>query len=678
LETAFEFTPLVACKLIVYTFGSLVYLFLMVLILGQRRMRRFEWLLFWLMAGLFMWNSGNLLSLNLGLHYGVAANPMSAFSRLVPFAGLLLALSLLVHVHFEYSSRFEEPRKGMRWLAYAFYLPLLASPWAVGSLIGHLELDPLLALHAFIRPIAIWAAAALGCSAVLNFRAATRQFIPGSKALHTGLGVILSFLAAGLAAEYVFGPPPVLNLGGYFATFLMSAAVVPGCWVGISIFRKNFLELRVQRNLIYTIIAVFSLLIYLDVVRRVSDFLEWKGIMPVVVTESVMIFILVVLFEPAKKLVDRGLRAAFALEFEKVQKLSAEIHECAKQTGSVDTVKRLVEDRVPGELKLRTAELKLETRTEVDPDRAMPRNLFGFLIRRGDEVLATLCVEPVTSDLSGDQFAALQLLADQLSSAIELCQLITDKVNLERQLAEKAKMAFLGEMAAHIAHNVKNPLSSMKTVIQLLEEDERLPNRVRQDCSLVTAEIDRLNTNISQVLRYAKPARDVDRPADLGAVARRIVNVMRAEAERRNVVLELIAEDRNLMVLGGEEAASDILSNLIVNALEATPPKGVVSLRLAPAQATGDRVELVVDDCGPGISESNRPKIFQPFFTTRAGGTGLGLAIVARRVDEIAGAIECVSPLSGQGGSRFVVRFQAAGVAAARTLVEGQKQIVGS
>lgn len=665
MESAFEFSTLVACKLIVYTFGSLIYLFLMVLILGQRRMRRFEWLLFWLMAGLFMWNSGNLLSLNLGLHYGVAANPMTALARAIPFAGLVLCLSLLVHVHIEYAAKLPDPPRFGRWLAMAFYLPLLGAPFAFAKLVGHLEFDALLDLRPFFRPIVIWAVAALAVSAFLNLRSARNGLAAAFRPLHIGLAVIETFLAAGLAGAYLFSPSPTLTLGVYFSTLLMFSAVVPGGWVGYSILRRNFLELRVQRNLVYTILAVFALLLYLDVVRRVSSYLEWKGILPVVVTESLMIFLLVVLFEPAKKLVDRGLRAAFASEFERVQKLSDEIHACAQQTGDAEMVKRLVAERVPGELKLRAARLEPGRAGVVTRDPADRRKTFFFAAHRGDEILGVLHVEPLTSDLSGDQFAALQLLADQLSSALELCRLISDKVKLERQLAEKAKMAFLGEMAARIAHNVKNPLSSMKTVIQLLEEDSSLPERVRQDCRLVAGEIDRLNLNISQVLRYAKPARDVDHPAELAAVAGRMVNLMRAESERRKVEIEFLPPSIAHWVEGGEEAASDIISNLVVNALEASRPGGRVRINLAPAAPPEAGVELSVEDNGPGISESDRARIFQPFFTTRPGGTGLGLAIVARRAEEIGGTVECESPLTSKGGSRFVVRFRASKVAAA-------------
>jgi len=201
----------------------------------------------------------------------------------------------------------------------------------------------------------------------------------------------------------------------------------------------------------------------------------------------------------------------------------------------------------------------------------------------------------------------------------------------------------------------------MKTLVQLLEEDMGLPERVRHDCRMVVSEIDRLNHNISQVLRYAKPARDTDRAVDLVSVVGRVLSLARAEAERRELELVFEALPGPWPVQGGEEAASDIVSNLVVNALEASPPGGTVRVRLGRETAATGRVEFCVEDQGPGVPLELRAKIFEPFFTTRPGGTGLGLAIVARRVEEIGGAVECVSPYAGEGpgGARFLVRFRA-------------------
>jgi signal transduction histidine kinase len=660
VDVASELTSLVACKLIVYSLGSLVHLFLMVLILGQRRLRRLEWLLFALMAALFMWNSGNLLALNVGLFYGVGPAFLSGISRVIPFLGFLLSAPLAVHVHAEYAAQFRVLRLSHRLLTAAFYVPVVRAPWLVGNLLGHVEMDPVIALRPFTRPLAGWMVAALVVSAAYNFVLRRRAQDRRLESFHAWLFGLQAFLAAGLAWVYLLRPFSVLGLGGYFPTFLMLLAIGPSVLVGYSIFRYNFLDLRVQRNLIYSIVAIFALLIYLNVIRRLGGYLELRNILPSAVTEGVMIFLLVVLIEPVKKQINRLLLAAFVYEFERVQKLASEILEHAKRAGTVESLKEFVEARVPADLGLERVQLALGANACLPPGLSEPSKVRVFPIHRGREVIGALRVTPLTSDLSGDLFGALQALADQLAAALELCQLIADKLQLERALAEKAKMAFLGEMATRIAHNVKNPLSSMKTLVQLLEQDASLPERVRRDCRLVTSEIDRLNNNISQVLRYAKPARDTDRAVDLGGVVSRVLTLARAEADGRQVRLEFDSAPGACAVEGGEEAAGDIVSNLVVNALQASPAGGTVRVRLA-RDSSADRMTLSVEDQGPGIPPELREKIFQPFFTTRPGGTGLGLAIVMRRLEEIGGEVECLSPPPGSkaaGGTQFLVRFR--------------------
>jgi len=162
-------------------------------------------------------------------------------------------------------------------------------------------------------------------------------------------------------------------------------------------------------------------------------------------------------------------------------------------------------------------------------------------------------------------------------------------------------------------------------------------------------------------LRYAKPARDTDRAVDLAGVVGRVLSLTRADAERRKVRLEFDSTPGPCAVEGGEEAAGDIVSNLVVNALEASPAGAMVRVRVARDPATAEDVILAVEDRGSGIAAEVKEKIFQPFFTTRPGGTGLGLAIVARRVEEISGNVSCESPWDDSRlGTRFLVRFRAA------------------
>ncbi len=670
MDVAYELTPLVVTKLVVYTFGTLIHLFLMVLILGNRRLHRLEWLLFSLMSGLFMWYSGNLLALNLTLYYGaVSAVPavLSGFSRIVSMVGFIAAVPLLVHVHAEYGARFVPTRLGQRLLVACFYLPVVFCPWMVGRALNHLGVEPLAALGPPVRLLVLWAVAALLFTVGVNvyLSGLRRAADPALARFHADLAGLQGFLALGWAIAYLpHALPTAGGLGGFFPTSLMLVGVLPSGLVGYAIFRHNFLDLRLQRNVVYSVLAIFAFLIYLNFMRRASGWLEAHDVLPTAVTEAVMIFILVVLVEPVKRLMSRALHQQFVSEFEKVQKLASEIEEHAKRTGDVDSLRALVEERVPQVLGLERVRLLPGPIPGDTSGGRVPSKARRVCISRGGEAIAYLEVVPATGEVSGEQVAALEILADRLAGAWELCRLIADKISLERELAAKEKMAFLGEMAARIAHNVKNPLSGMKTIVQLMEEDKQLPENARQDCRLLGDEIDRLNRNISQVLRYAKPARDTDRPADLECVVKRVAALSRMEAARRHITLEIIAEP--CRVEGGEEAASDIVSNLLVNSLEASGDGSVIRIRLARPPGQPEFIDLSVEDQGRGIPQDKLDKIFQPFYTTRAGGTGLGLAIVKRRVDEIGGSVECLSPLAAENatsahpGTRFVVRFRLA------------------
>ncbi|MGO8789316.1 MAG: two-component system sensor histidine kinase NtrB [Terriglobia bacterium] len=668
MDIAYGITPLVAAKLVVYTFGSLIHLFLMVLILGNRRLRRLEWLLFGLMAALFMWYSGNLLALNISLYYGAGPVVLSGFSQTVSIVGFFAAVPLLVNVQAEYYAGFVAIRLWQRLLVACFYLPVMFCPWIVGRLLSHPGVEPLVALGPQVRLLVVWAVAALLFAAGINLHLNTRRRTvdPVLAIYHGYLAGMQGLLAVGWAIAYLpHVLPPVGGLGGYFPTGLMFAGILPSGLVGYLIFRHNFLDLRVQRNVGYSVAAIFGFLIYLNFMRRLSGWLEVHDILPVAVTEGVMIFILVVLVEPLKRLISRALHQQFVSEFETVQKLATEIEEHAKRTGDRDSLQALVEKRVPQVLGLEGARLLTgPTLGHIRPD-GVPTKTHLVHISRGGEAMGFLEVVPAGEEVSGEQIAALEILADRLAAALELCRLIADKISLERELAAKEKMAFLGEMAARIAHNVKNPLSGMKTIVQLMEENPSLPENAQRDCRMLVDEIDRLNRNISQVLRYAKPARDTDRPADLEVVAKRILAISRMEAEKLHVTLEM-NDPGPCPVEGGEEAATDVVSNLLVNALEASGEGGTIRLRLERPQERPECIKLSVEDQGCGVPKDKLDKIFQPFFTTRAGGTGLGLAIVRRRLDEVGGSVECQSPIangdatSAHPGTRFVVRFRVA------------------
>jgi hypothetical protein len=203
----------------------------------------------------------------------------------------------LVHVHLNYLQQFSPVSPVAALLSRIFYVPLIAAPWMVGKLAGRLDLDPLQALGWYGKLLVAWLVAALLAGMAINGLLARRRVEsdPGLRRFHAWLVGLEGTLALGFAWAYLLRPFPHQGLGGYTATSLMLIAVIPGGLVGYSIFGYNLLDLRVQRNVIYSVAAIFGLLLYINFMRRLSGFLEAYGLLPSAVTEGVMIFLLVLL-----------------------------------------------------------------------------------------------------------------------------------------------------------------------------------------------------------------------------------------------------------------------------------------------------------------------------------------------------------------------------------------------
>jgi signal transduction histidine kinase len=226
---------------------------------------------------------------------------------------------------------------------------------------------------------------------------------------------------------------------------------------------------------------------------------------------------------------------------------------------------------------------------------------------------------------------------------------------LERELAERERLAALGQMAASISHNLKNPLGSMKTILQVQLENPEMPESMRAETKMILEEIGRLSAKLNQLLQFSRPAVLGDgRPpqCEVSGVAREVVGVLHPEAQRRGVALDLLPSTVALHVAISTEALHDILTNLVVNALDAAPSGGHVHVGVLRKDGNG---LVAVDDDGPGVAAELREKILQPFFTTKTQGTGLGLAIVARRVSDAGGKLELESPVKNGRGTRFLV-----------------------
>jgi signal transduction histidine kinase len=650
-------------RLIVYTAGTLLQLFWMVVILGYRRQRNFERVFFFLCLALFLFYGGSLLALNAQIHYAVPPPTLQVFAGTLIYLGLCALPPLLVLLHLEYTATrgLLKKSENKRLIVLAACAPIV--------LFG-LRLYPLLANNSGFDLLApgralgfaygVWLAAAFLLCSWWQGRLTNDAPDATQQTFHKQLAKF--FLVIGVLVLMLHVAPGRLSLSGAeeFSTGLALVALIPSAAMMWMVLKFNFLNIGRQKNLVYAVSVTFLALPYLSLVRRVSTWLEPN--LPPEATAAILLFLLVVFMEPIQRIFGRTLQKTAQNEMDRVQRLTMEIQDEARQ-GDLVQLERFIERRVKEQFELREVRLRLSQKAALPADvadSAEPRAALAFdsrefQILRGNQKEGVLYAEPHGSAISGDTVAALEFLCEQLPGALDLCRLIEEKLQLERELAERERLALVGQMAASISHNLKNPLGSIKTILQVQLENPALPESIRGETKMVLEEIGRLSTKLSQLLQFSRPpirGGSAAGSCDAAAIVEEVVGVLSHEAERRGVKLQTKVSGGIAKVAASAEALNDMVSNLVVNALEATPRGGHV---MVTGVSSDGACVLAVEDDGPGIPAALREKILQPFFTTKSQGTGLGLAIVARRVAEFGGKVDWESPVREGHGTRFRV-----------------------
>ena len=654
---------LVYIRLIGCTFGTLLQLFWMVVILGYRRQRNFERVFFFLCLALFFFYGGSLLALNSQIYYRQPPVALNQFAIVIISIGLCMLPALLMHLHMEYA----ETRgllKNKRWkvaVLFLFYAACLhLAVRRIPLLVYAPQFNFLVPGSSLGEGFAIALAVALAWCGGWERRFATAAPDKPQRYFHWTL--LAFFIASFLAVDGLhLGPFPMqARTKEALATAFSLLPILPFSVLIHLVFRHNFLQIGRQKNLLYAISATFLALLYLSLVRRVGTWLE--PLLPPEASASVLLFVLVIFIEPLQRVLGRRLEETAHREMDRVQRLTAEIQQEARQ-GNLRGLVRFIEGRVKEVFELAAVNLALvdQSKAQLRPTRPEEQAASAalsdrvFALRQGHQLMAVLQAEPYGAALSGETRAALEFLCEQLPGALDLCRLIEEKLRLERELAERERLALVGQMAASIAHNLKNPLGSMKTILQVQLENPELPDSMRAETKMVLEEVGRLSTKLNQLLQFSRPAvrgGSAIGSCDARAVVEEVAGLLSHEAERRGVQLQVKVFGGRALAAASAEAVNDIVSNLVVNALEGAPRGGHV---MVSASSHDGACILAVEDDGPGIPAALREKILRPFFTTKSQGTGLGLAIVARRVAEFGGKVDWESPVRNGRGTRFHV-----------------------
>ncbi|MFA7466834.1 MAG: ATP-binding protein [Desulfotomaculaceae bacterium] len=262
----------------------------------------------------------------------------------------------------------------------------------------------------------------------------------------------------------------------------------------------------------------------------------------------------------------------------------------------------------------------------------------NYEMELGDRALLINCAD--LCDKSGGIIGYICIIND-----------ISDRKETERKMQRSATLSAIGELAAGTAHEIRNPLTSIRGFLQLIMEKKA--NRIGDMESyfkIILSEVDRINVIVLEFLKLARPGNMQMQRINLNEIIDSIWELLHNEAVLREVKLSRFQEPGLPPLKGNADMIKQVIINLINNAIQAAGPKGTVQL-ITLKYRNGAR--LSVEDNGPGIDKSLQARIFDPYFTTRDEGTGLGLAITSKIVYDHNGSINVLS--TPGKGARFNV-----------------------
>jgi signal transduction histidine kinase len=695
-------SPLEVLQFVGYSMGAALHLWMGALLWRRRRsLGGIERVLLALTLGFGLWHAGNLVVALHGL-LGLDSNRWSTLLRLadtVAVISVTLSYSFLLHVHLHLwasaNKRSLTRSESVRvWLSYipAFFLFVTVPRLWVGTYALMFE-----KLQPFVLPFAFWAAYVLVLVSVTDFLIARKAPTQSERRSMGTIAVTLFCIGLLILAVYAFGLGQGTTFGLYLKTLANLGSLLPSALIAYYIYRYRYLELIIQESLIVASFAAVVLAVYLYGIRTIGTWLTLRYDLRAGAVEALLILALVLLAAPLRRWLETRFHQIFEREAALYRDVVAHIGAHAGQYKQLPQLLRFIEERTTESLNLRRVQIVSRNWNQrggvavvVDDKRVNEsvddngnvvnqdslkwvdqildemarqewRPLRGaqvmrergydlaLALRREEQIVGLMLIDAAADSLTTDVYGVLEVLAGQVAIAIEDCRLVEENVRLERRLAHGERLAALGQMAATVAHEIKNPLSAIKSIAQVMREDVQLAGEYGRDLSLIVGETDRLNQSVTQLLSFARTAPPKLAPCRTDELLHAIIELFSAEARGRGLTLEANILTRHELDGESVSALRDALSNLLINALQATPAGGRVCV-----EAIEDEKNLVisVSDSGKGIAPELLERIWNPFFTTKQRGTGLGLAIVRKRMEEVGGTAR-LSARNENKGARF-------------------------
>ncbi|MBM4054104.1 MAG: hypothetical protein FJ264_05420 [Planctomycetes bacterium] len=684
-------------SLIGFILGTILHIVLSILIVQRRHKTRSEFVFQFLVISVAMWHFGNTVYLFSSILFGKNIFLVNFVADAISYAGIGFMPSLLLHtaVLFLYENNFTITRTLQKVLLLAIYFPVIPFSLVIKKFI-HLEESYIIAHSQLVKPFIVWLMISLLISAFISKWLAKNVEEKEEQKFLVAIFWVLITIAVFIGFTVIFEGRKIAYIGDYLVLVSMLSSIFPSIIFSYYVYRYNYMEFVLRRSIFYSFLTLIIICLYYFGIKQFSKFMELNYGIHSKTLEAVFVINLVFWFPTIKERAQRLFRKALFFRSSDTEYLLNElshvistdplVHFTTLLENVVLSIKKATAIRTINLILLRNDTIQIIGDKKNDAIELSNLQNITTFFSSGDLVelnryevkdaaiinemrlLEAIFIFPVFVNrnlkgllclgrakrgmpIASDNLDQLMIIANEIGSALEKSKIIEEKLFLERKMFENEKLSSLGRLSTSVAHEVKNPLSSIKAIVQAMREDLKKENPLQKDLDIIVDEIDRLNKVVNQLLMYAKPSSDIHKQVKIKEVIDSTLVVLNHEARQNNIAISCNISEYLPFISADKAALKEVFFNLIHNAIQATPSTGKISID-AIHLPMNNCIQIKIADTGHGIPQDSLQKIFEPFFTTKQTGTGLGLSIVKKKLEDMNATIRVES---NERGTTFII-----------------------
>jgi signal transduction histidine kinase len=697
-------------SLIGFILGTILHIVLSILIVQRKQKTQSELVFLFLVISVALWHFGNTVYLFSSLLFGKDMPHIGLVSDAIAYIGIGFMPSLLLHtaILFLFENKPHIKKVSKCFIFIAIYLPVVPFSLVIKQFILSENTDFIITSAHYVKPFIVWLIISLSISAGISRRLAVTVDEKEERKFHIAIFWVIIAIAALIGFTVLLEGNRIPYAGDYLVLVSMLSSIFPSIIFSYYVYRYNYMEFVLRRSVFYSFLTLILICLYYFGIKKLTNSLEQYYLVNAKILESVFVINLVFWFPKIKEGVQKLFRKLIFHRIADSEYLLNELShvistdplvnfmrlleyvvESIKKATAIKSTNLVLFKPVPfiekGTEQIRIiGDKKYEHINQTDIQHIIEFFAHGeFVVLNRYEIKDVLIINEmrlldaififpifVNRKLTGllslgrakrglpiaaDHLDQLLIIANEIGSAIEKSKIIEEKLLLERKMYENEKLSSLGRLSTSVAHEVKNPLSSIKAIVQVMREDLKKNDPLQEDITIILDEIDRLTKVVNQLLQFAKPSSEIKTNVKIKEVVYSTLIVLNHEAKQNKIVIYRQIPDDLPTITADEGALKEIFFNLLHNAIQAMPLGGEIHIS-ANYLDRNRTIRVTITDTGPGIPQEFLQKIFEPFYTTKQTGTGLGLSIVKKMLEDMEATIHAES---NGNGALFMIHFPA-------------------